>query len=129
VKKGEGLEAVAKSYGLEVKTAAPFTIEGAAEGIGSGTLLQNAFKSNIGDIVGPVAAQSGQFVCKVTEKIPADITQFAKNKDGIVQTLQSQKQAIDTPLFRSSIVSELRRKGKIKMNQDTIQRIVGSYQS
>ena len=128
-KKGESLEAIAKSYGLQVKTAAPFTIEGAAEGIGSGSLLQAAFKDNIGDAVGPVAAQSGQFVCKVTEKIPADMTQFAKNKDGIVQTLQAQKQQINGPLFRDSIVSELRRKGKIKMNQDAIQRIAGSFQS
>jgi peptidyl-prolyl cis-trans isomerase D len=128
-KKGESLEAIAKSYGVAVKTAAPFTIEGAAEGIGAGSLLQNAFKANVGDVVGPVAAQSGQFVCKVSEKIPADMSQFAKNKDGVVQTLQAQKQQIDAPLFRSSVVSELRRKGKIKMNQDTIQRIVGSYQS
>ena len=35
--KGESLEALAKKYGLTVKTAAPFTADGAAEGIGSGT--------------------------------------------------------------------------------------------
>ncbi|MDQ2947868.1 MAG: peptidylprolyl isomerase, partial [Acidobacteriota bacterium] len=85
-KKGESLEAIAKSYGLAVKTAAPFTIEGAAEGIGAGSILQDAFKANVGDVVGPVAAQNGQFVCKVSEKIPADMSQFAKNKDGVVQT-------------------------------------------
>ena len=128
-KKGESLETIAKSYDVAVKTASPFTTDGAAEGIGSGATLQSAFKANVGGIVGPVSAQDSEFVCKVTEKIPADMAQFAKNKDGIVQSLQTQKQTLATPLFRSSLVAELKRRGKIKMNQDTIQRMTGSYQS
>jgi len=77
----------------------------------------------------PVAAQNGQFVCKVKEKTPADMTQFAKNKDAIVQSLTSQRESIQGQLFRDSIVSELKRKGKIKLNQDTLSRIAASFQS
>jgi peptidyl-prolyl cis-trans isomerase D len=128
-RKGESLESIAKDYGLTVKTAAPFTIDGAAEGIGAASLLSAAFKSNVGDIVGPVAAQSGQFVCKVSEKIPADMNQFEKNKDSIVQSLESQKQALQQPLFRESVVADLTRRGKIKMNEDMITKMVASYQS
>ncbi len=128
-RKGESLEAIGKSYGLAVKTAAPFTIDGAAEGIGSATLLSAAFKDNVGDILGPVAAQSGQFVCRVSEKTPADMSQFAKNKDSIVQSLTQQRQSVQQPLFRDSVVAELKRRGKIKMNQDTLNRLVGSFQS
>jgi len=83
-RKGESLDSISKDYGLTVKTAAPFTIDGAAEGIGAAGLLSAAFKSNVGDVVGPIAAQSGQFVCKVAEKIPADMNQFEKNNDGII---------------------------------------------
>ncbi len=126
--KGESLDAIAKSYGLAVKTAAPFTIDGAAEGIGAATLLSAAFKSNVGDIVGPVAAQSGQFVCKVSEKIPADMSQFAKNKESVVQSLTQERQTAQGPLFRDSVVTELRRRGKIKMNEATLNRLIGSYQ-
>ncbi len=128
-RKGESLEAIAKPYGLTVKTAAPFTIDGAAEGIGAASLLADAFKANVGDIVGPVAAQSGEFVCKVSEKTPADMSQFAKNKDSIVQSLTQQRQSLQGPLFRDSVVTELRRRGKIKMNEATLNRLVGSYQS
>ncbi len=128
-RKGESLEALAKSYNGSVKTAAPFTIDGAAEGIGSATLLQSAFKAKPGDIVGPVTAQSGDFVAKVSEKIPADVTQFAKNRDAIVQSLQSDRQKIQDPLFQHSIVAELKSKGKIKYNQDTINRMVESFRS
>jgi peptidyl-prolyl cis-trans isomerase D len=127
-RKGESLEAIGKAYGLSVKTAAPFTMDGAAEGIGSASLLVAAFKDNVGDIVGPVAAQSAEFVCKVSQKIPADMSQFAKNKDSILQNLTQQRQMVQGPLFRDSIVNELKRRRKIQINQAALQRIVTSYQ-
>src|ERR1700761_194792 len=127
--KGESLEQLAKEYSVAVKTAPPFTIDGAAEGIGSATLISAAFKSNVGDVFGPVAAQAGEFVCKVTEKIPADMSQFAKNKDAVVQSLSSQRQTIEQPLFRDTIVNDLKRRGKIKINEANLNRMVTSYQS
>ncbi len=68
-------------------------------------------------------------MCKVSQKIPADMSQFAQNKDSIIQSLTQQRQQLQQPLFRNSVVSELRRRGKIKVNQGAIERIVGSYQS
>ncbi len=128
-RKGESLEAIGTSYGIAVKKAAPFTIDGAAEGIGSGTTLAAAFKENAGGVVGPVAAQSGQFVCRVSEKIRADMNQFAQAKESIVQGLVQQRQSVQGPLFRDSIVAELKRRGKIKINQDTLSRVISAYQS
>lgn len=128
-KKGEALEAIAKSYGVQVKTAAPFTIEGAAEGIGSASSLEAAFKTKVGGIVGPVNAATGEFVCKVTQSIPADMAQFAAAKETIMQTMKQQRIQVDGPLFHDSVVAELKRKGKIKMNQDTISKMVNSYKS
>ncbi|MBV9781266.1 MAG: peptidylprolyl isomerase [Acidobacteriaceae bacterium] len=128
-RKGESLEKIGNDYGLTVKTAAPFTIDGAAEGIGSASLVSSAFKSNVGDIIGPVAAQSGQFLCRVSEKIPADMSQFERNKDGIVQSLMTQKQTLQQPLFRDSVVADLTRRGKIKLNQNAISKMIASYQS
>lgn len=127
--KGESLEALGKEYGTTVKIAAPFTIDGAAEGIGSATMLPQAFKGKLGDVFGPVAAQGGEFICKVTERTPADMSQFEKNKDGIMQSLKSQQQVVQEPLFRASIVNDLERHGKIKRNRETIERLVNSFQS
>jgi hypothetical protein len=64
----------------------------------------------------------------VSEKIPADMSQFAKNKDSIVQELIQQRQTTQGPLFRDSVVTELRRRGKIKMNEATLNRLISSYQ-
>jgi peptidyl-prolyl cis-trans isomerase D len=127
-KKGESLEAIAKQYGTTVKTAAPFTIDGAAEGIGSGTQLAAAFKANVGDVVGPVFTGTGQFICKVTEKIPADMNQFAAGKAAIVQSLEQDKLRVQQPLFRDSIVNDLKRRGKIKVNDAAVSRIIGRFQ-
>jgi peptidyl-prolyl cis-trans isomerase D len=127
-RKGESLEAIGKEYGVKVKTAAPFTIDGAAEGIGAASLLSAAFKDKAGSIVGPVSAQSEEFVCRVSEKIPADMSQFAKNKDGIIQSLTQQRLGIQQPLFRNSVVSELKRRGKIKINQAALDHVISSYQ-
>lgn len=128
-KKGESLETLAKEYGIQVKTAAPFTIDGAAEGIGSATMLSTAFTDKVGDVLGPIAAQNAQFVCRVTQKTPADMSQFEKNKDSIVQSLKSQQQVVQQPLFRDSVVSELKRRRKIKINNENLNRMITSFQA
>lgn len=92
-------------------------------------MLEPAFKEKAGGVFGPVAAQGGQFVCKVTEKIPADMSQFEKNKDSVVQALNAQRDAIEEPLFRDSVVNDLKRRGKIKINEQNLSRMISSYQS
>lgn len=128
-KKGDTLEAIGKSYGLSVKTAAPFTADGAAEGIGAASLLSGAFKGKVGDVLGPISAQNSQFVCRISERMPADMTQFAKNKEEVVRTLSQQRQSVQQPLFRDSVVSELKRRGKVKIYNDTMNKLIGSMQS
>jgi peptidyl-prolyl cis-trans isomerase D len=127
-RKGESLEEIAKRYGTTVKTAAPFSIDGAAEGIGSGAQLAAAFKANVGDIIGPVSTGVGRFICKVSEKTPADMTQYAAGKAAIVQGLEQDRLRVQQPLFRDSVLDDLKRRGKVQMNQAAIDRIVGRYQ-
>jgi peptidyl-prolyl cis-trans isomerase D len=127
-RKGESLEAIAKRYGTTVKTSAPFAIDGAAEGIGSGTQLAAAFKANVGDTIGPVVTGTGQFVCKVTEKVPADMSKYAANKQAIVQGLEQTKLQVQEPLFHDSIVNDLKRRGKIKTNEAAISHLIEHFQ-
>lgn len=128
VHKGESLEEVAKEYGLTVKTAAPFTVDGAAEGVGSGTQLAAAFKAKVGDLAGPITIGSNEFLCRVSEKIPADMNLFAQNKQAVVESLSQQRLQVQSPLFRDSVVAELKKQGKIKMNDAAISRLIGSLQ-
>jgi peptidyl-prolyl cis-trans isomerase D len=127
-RKGESLESIAKQYGAAVKTAAPFAVDGAAEGIGSGTQLAAAFKANVGDIIGPVNTGAGEFICKVSEKMPADMNQFAAAKSSIVQGLEQDRLRLQQPLFRDSVVNDLRKRGKVKMNDAAISHIISRYE-
>ncbi len=69
------------------------------------------------------------FVCRVSQKNPADMGHFAKSKDTIIQNLTQQRQSMQAPLFRDSVVNELKRRRKIKINQAALQRVLGAYQS
>jgi peptidyl-prolyl cis-trans isomerase D len=127
-RKGESLESIAKRYGTTVKTAAPFAIDGAAEGIGSGTQLAGAFKAKVGDVIGPVITGTGQFICKVSELVPANMDQYAAGKSAIVQGLEQTKLQVQEPLFRDSIVNDLKRRGKIKMNEAAISHLIEHFE-
>ena len=82
----------------------------------------------MGDIIGPVSTGVGQFICKVSEKIPADMNQYAANKAAIVQGLEQDRLRIEQPLFRDSVLNDLKKRGKIQMNQAAISHIQERYQ-
>ena len=130
-KKGEALQLVAKSEGGQLKTAAPFTIMGAAEGIGPASTLEQAFGSQtkVGDAFGPISASGSLFVCKVTEKDPADMSKFAQSRDSMIQTLKQKKGELQGNLFADSLVTGLKKKGVVKLNEAAIQQLSAAYRS
>ncbi|MGC2659508.1 MAG: peptidylprolyl isomerase [Bryobacteraceae bacterium] len=128
-KKGTPLEVIGKQYGLEVKTAAPFTQNGAAEGIGPGVDLKAAFTANVGGVLPVVNITSNSFVCKVTQKVPANMEDYEKNKAAYIQQLSGQLQGFYQKLLRQSLVDHLKQTGKIKINQELLARLVSDTQS
>jgi peptidyl-prolyl cis-trans isomerase D len=131
VKKGEDFQLVAKSEGAELKTASPFTVTGSAEGIGPATALEQAFgpQAKVGETFGPVSQSSSLFICKITSKTPADMNQFAQNRDTMIQTLKQKKGELQGSLFGDSLVTDLKKRGVVKLNQRTIQNLAASYKS
>lgn len=130
-KKGESLEAIAKAEGGAVKIAQPFTLMGAAEGIGAASTVADAFAptSKVGDAFGPLAQGESVFVYKVTSKDPADMSKFAQNRDSMIQTLKQKKGEVQGALFGASLVADLKNHGVIKMNNQTIQQLAASFRS
>lgn len=123
-KSGEPLETIAKKNGLEVKAASPFTINGAAEGIGPATDLKAAFTAKVGDVIPVVNITSNAFVCKVTQKLPANMQDYEKNKSAYIQQLSEQLQGFYQKLFRESLVENMKQSGKIKLNQELISKVM-----
>jgi peptidyl-prolyl cis-trans isomerase D len=129
IKKGESFESVAKLFNGTVQNAAPFTQLGAAEGLGKASLVAEGFTLKPGDVFGPVFLTSNAFICKVSEVMPADMSKFAAERSGIVEALQRAKTQVQDAVFRDSVLTDLKRRGKVKMNDQLVDRIVQSLKA
>jgi len=125
---GGDLAAAAKSMGLEVKTSDAVDRAGAIEGLGSAGMLPDAFVKPVGSIIGPnqFAAES-KVVCKVVEKIPADLSALANQRVAIRDQIKSEKGRARNSLFEEGVRDALTKEGKIKVHQDVIDRLLASY--
>jgi len=126
-KDGGDLAAAAKSLGLEVKTSEAVDRSGAIEGIGSASMIPDAFKSAAGAIFGPVGVPNGRLVGKVLEKIPADMTGLAAQAATIRNELRNRKENARNALFDEGVKEALQKEGKIKIHQDVLNRLLASY--
>ncbi len=126
VKAGGDLAQAAKQMGLEVKTTQPFGPDGAADGVGSASMLAPAFDQPVGSVFGPVLIDGKQFVCKLAEKVPADMTTFEAQKADIQTALKERKAHQQVDLFIDSVRSALIRSGKIKIHQQVFDRMVAA---
>jgi peptidyl-prolyl cis-trans isomerase D len=126
---GGDLNAAAKAVGGEVKSIDFFTRNGAAEGIGSATILADQFNKPVGTVFGPLAAAGLTIVGKVTGHQDADMAGFAAARDGIIEQLKGKKKADRLALLQDSILSDLIKRGKVKKHQSVIDRLVAQYRS
>ena len=123
------LKKVAQAMGLEVKTTQDFGADGAADGIGQASMISDAFTQPVGAVLGPVAAGEQQIVYKVASKTPPDLSKLAEQRNDLVSALKSRKANSRMELFEDSLRAALIRQGKVKIHQDVINRLVGSYRS
>ncbi|MGD0361559.1 MAG: peptidylprolyl isomerase [Bryobacteraceae bacterium] len=125
---GGDLEAAAKSMGLEAKTSDAVDHAGAIEGLGSAGMFPDAFTKPVGSLIGPngLAADS-KVVCKVVEKIPADLSGLAAQRVAIRDQIKSQKGRARNSFFEEGVRDTLTREGKIKVHEEVINRLLASY--
>ena len=122
------LQAIAKAIGGEVKSTQLFTVEGAADGIGPASYLQEAFSKPVGAMVGPISLGTQIFLAKVAEKQVADAATLNTTRDQIVLSIKQRKAQERKELFEDGLITRLIKEGKVKKRQDAIQRLVNQYQ-
>jgi peptidyl-prolyl cis-trans isomerase D len=126
---GTDLKALSKSLGLDLRTTSPFSREGAADGIGPATYLQEAFTKPAGGTFGPVTVDGKIFYGKVLEAIPADMGTFAAQRDDLLLGIKKRKANERKELFEDGVVTRLVKEGKVKKYPEVIQRLGASYRS
>ena len=123
---GGDLRKVAQQMGLEVKTPPDFGPEGAAEGIGPASVLRPAFDQPVGSVFGPILVGGRQFVCRVAERVGADMTRLETQRADIQAALKEKKSQEQMELFVDSIRSALIREGKVKIHQQVYDRVLAA---
>ena len=129
IKGGMDLKTLAKTYGLEVRTAPEFGRDGAAEGLGSAAYLSEAFTKPVGSVIGPVAVGPLMAFAKITAKVETDMRQLPDQREAIVLALKGRKSRERQDLLDDGILSRLIREGKVKINPAVVKRIVASYRA
>lgn len=126
---GGDLEKAAKSMGLQVTTSDDFTRSSTLMGLGSATYYNAVFTQPAGSIVGPITTPDGTVVAQVISHTPADMAKLADQRSTIRDEIKSQKARDRDQLFEAGLLDRLTKEGKIKINQDVIQRIVANYRT
>lgn len=121
------LAKLAKDLGLEVKSPDAFNRAATVPDLGPASYVQQAFDGAVGAMLGPIQMQDKTVFAKVVEKLPADATTLATQRDTLVQRLKGQKARQRQELLEDSIVSQLTKDGKIKINKDAMSRLVANY--
>lgn len=127
VKGGADLKKIAQTVGGEVKTTADFTRDGAAEGVGSGTYFAELFSKQPGAMIGPVNISGQLIVGRLVSKVDADLSRIPAERIDIVTAVKGRKAQERKDLFEDGLITRMIDKGKVKINQDMIRRLIDAY--
>jgi peptidyl-prolyl cis-trans isomerase D len=124
---GNDLAKAAKSMGLEVKSPGPFDRQGAVEGLGPASQLYQAFTTPDGALFGPLLLSEGRAVGKVVSHIAPNMTELAAQRAGLRDELKTKKARDRDQVFESGLRERLIKEGKVKINQDVLNRLIANY--
>jgi peptidyl-prolyl cis-trans isomerase D len=124
---GEDMEKVAKSFKLDMVTSSFFGRADSVEGLGQATYVEDAFTKPVGTVFGPTMINGRDVVSKVLEKITADPSALAAQRDQILLALKQKKAADRAELLADSVMTELTKEGKLKRDDKAILALRASY--
>ena len=129
VKSGADLKKIAQTVGGEVKTSEEFSRDGAAQGVGSGTYFEELFGKEPGALTGPVMISGQVVVARLNAKTAADMSKMAEDRMNLITAIKGRKAQERKDLFEDGLVNRMIEKGKVKINQDIIRRLIDSYRA
>jgi hypothetical protein len=121
------LKKAAASMGLEMKTSPDVDRSASIEGIGGATTIPDLFTKPAGEIIGPITLDGQRVVAKVISKTEPDPAGMAAQMAVIRNDLRSKRARERNQVFEDGVRQMLTKEGKIKVNQDAIDRIVAGY--
>jgi hypothetical protein len=121
------LARIGRALGLEVRESAAFSRDGNVDDLGPAVSFAQVFDAEVGELVGPLSAMGNTVLCRVKEKVTADMTKLEEQREEILDRLRQQKAQQRRELFEDGVLTQLVNEGKVKINDRAIQRLASSY--
>ena len=117
------LKAAAQKYGLEAKAEANYKLGSPLADLGSSILLDNpVYKSGkAGEVLSsPIFLNENYIVIGITKRTDADMAEFTKQRDSLVETALKDRRDQIFEDYLSSVKLEMQRDGKITIHKDAL---------
>ena len=118
------LAKAAKDMGLELKESTDFNRQGAVEGLGAASSLADAFGAKDGALLGPLNVADGSAVVKVVSHTAADMAGFSAQEATLRTEMKGKVSQERERLFAEGVRKRLEREGKVKVQQDALNRLL-----
>jgi hypothetical protein len=113
--------------GLEVKSPDEFSRTGAVEGVGSATVVSDAFTKPVSTLMGPISAQGNVVIAQVVAHVEPNMAEFPAQRDGIRDELRNLKAREREEIFTMGLRKRLEQEKKLQLHNDVLKRIIDSY--
>ena len=116
------LKAAAQKYGLEAKAEANYKIGTALADLGSSTILDQPLNSaKAGEVLSsPIFLNENYLVIGVTKRTEADMAEFAKQRDSLMETAQDERKNQVFEDYLANVQRQMKQDGDIKIYQDVL---------
>jgi len=115
------LKAAAQKYGLEAKAEANYKIGTALADLGSSAILDDPLnKSKAGDVLAPIFLNENYLVVGVTKRTEADMAEFTKQRDTLMETAQSDRKNQVFEDYLAGVQQRMKQDGDIKVYNEVL---------
>ncbi|MGH9699664.1 MAG: peptidylprolyl isomerase [Candidatus Acidiferrales bacterium] len=123
---GQNFDAAAKALTLDTKKSDAFPRTGTVGDLGSAKLLDAAFNMSPGQISEPTQIAGNWLVYQVVAHTPANPADIAQQSLDIGQQVMQAKRQAAYQAFQTALQDQLKKEGKIVINNDVLKRLTKS---
>ena len=116
------LKAAAEKLGLEAKAEANYKLATPLGEAGSSVLIDDPlYASKAGEVIKtPIFLNQNYLVIGVTKRTEADLTEYAKQRDSLMQTALTERKNQIFDDYLAAVQKRMENSGKIKINKDVL---------
>jgi peptidyl-prolyl cis-trans isomerase D len=116
-----GLKAAADKFGLETKAEAKYKLSTPLGDAGSSSLIDEPlYAAKAGDVLNPIFLNSTYVLIGVNSRTEADLTEFAKQRDSLMQSALSERKNQVFSDYLAAVQQQMQQSGKITIYKDIL---------